>query len=80
MLKLIIADRYAEDSGVLKRWSLIGMISAEISSEPQRTQRALSSIPDNDPEGVSAPLEVEAEGTLKAITAWSRSIILTVAI
>ena len=62
--KLIIADRYAEDSGVLKRWSLTGMISAEVSSEPQTYTTSPSLlIPDNDPEGISAPLEVEAEGS-----------------
>lgn len=71
--KLMITDQYAEDSGILKSWSLNGMISAEESGEPQIFETSPSlAIPDNDPAGISSELEVSAEGALKSLTATVR--------
>ena len=67
--KLIISDQYAEDSGILKSWSLSGVINQSLSSDVQSFATSPSvSIPDNDSEGLVSELEVNAEGTLKSLS------------
>ncbi len=67
--QLIITDRFAEDSGVLKSWSLTGIVSQVQANDQQVFATSPSvSIPDNDASGIASDLEVNAEGTLKSLS------------